>query len=161
MLQTAAVIGKEFPLAVLQKIVPYAKAELRAALKVLSDTQLLSPARTRRQEPLYAFRHSPTQEAAYRTQLVPRRQQIHAEVARIIEELHPGADEQAALIAHHRESAGDERAAADWYTRAARWVGSTTLPKHTATGRRYARFSPATTALPTRFRCACWRRFRC
>jgi class 3 adenylate cyclase/tetratricopeptide (TPR) repeat protein len=122
-LQTAAVIGKEFPLAVLQKIVPYSKAELRAALKVLSDTQLLSPPR-RGEKPLYAFRHSPTQEAAYRTQLVSRRQQLHAEVAQIIEALHPGADEQAALIAHHRESAGDERAAADWYARAARWVGS-------------------------------------
>jgi class 3 adenylate cyclase/tetratricopeptide (TPR) repeat protein len=122
-LQTAAVIGREFPLAVLQRMVPYSKAELRAALKVLSDTQLLSPPRYGG-EPLYAFRHSPTQEAAYRSQLVPRRQQLHAEVARIIEELHPGADEHAALIAHHRESAGDERAAADWYTRAARWVGS-------------------------------------
>ncbi len=122
-LQTAAVIGKEFPVAVLQRIVPYSKAELRAALKILSDTQLLSPPR-RGGEPLYAFRHSPTQEAAYRTQLAARRQQIHAEVARIIEELHPGADEQAALIAYHRESAGDERAAADWYMRAARWLGS-------------------------------------
>ncbi len=122
-LQTAAVIGREFHLAVLQRIVPYAKAELRAALKVLSDTQLLSPPRCG-EEPLYAFRHSPMQEAAYRTQLVSRRQQVHAEVARIIEELHPGADEHAALIAHHRESAGDGRAAADWYARAAQWVGS-------------------------------------
>ncbi|MBI1813512.1 MAG: AAA family ATPase [Deltaproteobacteria bacterium] len=122
-LQTAAVIGKEFPLAVLQRIVPYSKAELRVALKTLSDTQLLSPP-NRSGEVLYAFRHSPTQEAAYRTQLIARRQQIHAEVARIIEELHPGVDEQAALIAHHRESAGDERAAVDWYVRAARWLGS-------------------------------------
>ena len=122
-LQTAAVIGKEFPLAVLQKIVPCSKAELRAALKRLSDMQFLSPMR-RGGEALYVFRHSPTQEAAYRTQLAPRRQQLHAEVARIIEELHPEADDQAALIAHHRESAGDERAAADWYARAAGWLGS-------------------------------------
>jgi class 3 adenylate cyclase/tetratricopeptide (TPR) repeat protein len=121
-LQTAAVIGREFPLAVLQRMVPYSKAELRAALKVLSDTQLLSPRYGG--EPLYAFRRFPTQEAAYRSQLAPRRQQLHAEVARIIEELHPGADEHTALIAHHRESAGDERAAADWYSRAARWVVS-------------------------------------
>jgi class 3 adenylate cyclase/tetratricopeptide (TPR) repeat protein len=122
-LQTAAVIGKEFPLAVLEKIVPYPKAQLRAALKVLTDTQILSP-RRRGGEPLYAFRHSATQEAAYRTQLAPRRQQLHTEVARILEELHPGAEQHAALIAHHRESAGDERAAADWYARAARWVRS-------------------------------------
>ena len=122
-LQTAAVIGKEFSLAVLQRIVPYSKAELRATLKVLCDTQLLSLS-GRGAEALYTFRHSPTQEAAYRTQLAPRRQQLHAEVGRIIEELHPGADDQAAVIAHHRESAGDERAAADWYARAARWVGS-------------------------------------
>jgi class 3 adenylate cyclase/tetratricopeptide (TPR) repeat protein len=122
-LQTAAVIGKEFPLAVLEKIVPYSKAQLRAALKALSDTQILSALR-RGGEPLYAFRQSAMQEAAYRTQLAPRRQQLHTEVARILEELHPGADRHAALIAYHRESAGDERAAADWYARAARWVGS-------------------------------------
>jgi len=122
-LQTAAVIGKEFPLAVLQRIVPYSKTELRAALRALSDTQLLAPPR-RGDEAVYAFRHSATQEAAYRTQLLPRRQQIHSEVARIIEERHPGADEHAAMIAHHRENAGDERAAADWYMRAALWLGS-------------------------------------
>ncbi|MGH7261591.1 MAG: ATP-binding protein, partial [Nitrospiraceae bacterium] len=128
-LQTAAVIGKEFPEPILQRVVSesgglsLSEAELRAALQVLKDAEFLY------EQALYpvteyAFKHPLTQEVAYRSQLQERKRRTHAAVARTLEESNADRlDESAALLAHHHEEAGDLAAAAAWHRRAAEWVG--------------------------------------
>src|SRR5262249_9385052 len=71
------------------------------------------------------FKHPLTQEVAYGSQLGERRKRIHAAVARAIEATSAEKlDEQAALLAHHWERAGEALAAAGWHARAADWAGA-------------------------------------
>jgi adenylate cyclase len=68
--------------------------------------------------------HPLTQEVAHRSQLAEQRARMHRRVAEAIAELYPHKlDEQAALLAHHSEAAGDMLAAAKWSARAAGWAG--------------------------------------
>src|SRR4029077_3273576 len=68
----------------------------------------------------YAFRHPLTQEVAYRGQLGARRAHIHSAVANAVAAVHPDRlDDEAALLAHHWEAAGETVEAARWYRRAA------------------------------------------
>jgi tetratricopeptide (TPR) repeat protein len=82
-------------------------------------------------EAVYAFKHALTQEVVvYRSQLTERRARVHSAVARTITELYPDRlDEQAALIAHHWEEAGDALKAARWHSRAAEWAGTSHFPE--------------------------------
>src|SRR5439155_26252664 len=57
------------------------------------------------------------------SELQERRRRTHAAVARAIEAAHAEKlDEQAALLAHHWEEAGEALAAARWHRRAAEWL---------------------------------------
>ena len=121
-LQTAAVIGREFAEPILRRIVELPNAELAAALQRLTAAEFiyeeaLGP------EPEYTFKHPLTQEVAYRSQLGERRERVHAEVARAIADLYRDRlDEKAALLAQHWEASGDALEAARWHNRAARWA---------------------------------------
>src|SRR5262249_46801268 len=68
----------------------------------------------------YAFRHPLTQEVALQSQLSDRRTRLHAAIARAIEARRPERlDEEAGVLAHHWEEAGDVLQAARWHHRAA------------------------------------------
>jgi adenylate cyclase len=68
----------------------------------------------------YVFKHPLTQEVAYRGQLGEPRAALHATVARSLETLFSSRlGEQAGLIAHHWESAGNRHEARRWRQRAA------------------------------------------
>ena len=128
-LQVAAVIGKEFGETVLSRALASldgstATAEaLAAVLQTLMDGKFVHE-RATQPETEYAFRHPLTQEVALASQLRERRERAHAAVARVIEDaLGDRVDENAALLAHHHEQAGDARAAARWHRRAAEWAG--------------------------------------
>jgi len=120
-LQAAAVIGKDFPEPILRSVLP--DADLGAALRLLKDAefvyeQSLYPVAE------YAFKHPLTQEVALHSQLKEQRRRTHAAVARALEAAHADRlDENAALLAHHHEEAGDAGAAARWHRRAAEWAG--------------------------------------
>jgi adenylate cyclase len=122
-LQTAAVIGKKFPEPVLKQVIELPDVDLAASLDALQRSEFiyeeaLYPAAE------YAFKHPLTQEVAYTSQLTDRRRNTHAAAARAIVELYPDKqDEQAALLAHHWEEAGEALEAARWHARAAGWVG--------------------------------------
>ena len=74
----------------------------------------------------YAFKHPLTQPVSLDSQLSDRRERTHASVARAIEQLHAEKlDEQAALIAHHWEEAGEAFESSKWHHRAALWSGHT------------------------------------
>ncbi len=123
LLQTAAVIGKEFSEPVLRKVVGLSEAEFAAALSDILPAEFIYE-KALYPEILYAFKHPLTQEVAYQSQLSERRAQVHASVARALETAHRDTlDKQAALIAHHWQEAGNPLAAANWTHRAARWVG--------------------------------------
>jgi len=123
-LQTAAVIGREFDEPTLAAVVEQDAPQLREALQKLKDTefvyeQSLYPVAE------YLFKHPLTQEVALASQLGERRKRLHAAVARVIEAAHTDKLEaQAALLAHHWEEAGAAMVAARWHRRAALWAGS-------------------------------------
>ena len=126
-LQTAAVIGKEFAEPVLRRVVELAEPDLGAALRALIAAELLYETALYPQAE-YAFKHPLTQEVAYRSQLADRRARVHGAVARTIAELDADKlDERAALLAYHWENAGDAMEAARWHARAGEWVRGTVV----------------------------------
>jgi adenylate cyclase len=132
LLQTAAVIGKEFAGPILKCVVgahgrePLADADLTTSLAALRRAEFIYE-QALYPEIEYAFKHPLTQEVAYRSQLAPRRAELHAAVARAIEQVDADRlDERAALLAYHWEEAGEALVAATWYARAARRAGLNT-----------------------------------
>jgi len=121
-LQTAAVIGREFDEPTLAAVVERDAPQLREALQTLKDTefvyeQSLYPVAE------YLFKHPLTQEVALASQLQERRKRLHAAVARVVEAAHAhDLDQQAALLAHHWEQATDLVQAVRWHRRAAEWA---------------------------------------
>ena len=73
--------------------------------------------------PDYVFHHPLIRTVAYESQLKSDRAELHRRLAVAIEASAPAsADENAALIAEHLESAGDLHAAYGWHMRAAAWA---------------------------------------
>jgi tetratricopeptide (TPR) repeat protein len=125
LLQIGAVIGKEFPLAVVQQVARISPEEATQMLGHLSDAELIQPCKTA-VGPGFTFRHPMLQEVAYAMQLRARRARLHASVAESIEGFEWGKhDEFAGLLAHHCEAAGKPFEAAMHLQRAARWMGRT------------------------------------
>ncbi len=132
-LQTGAIMGKEFPLGVLQKISQTPPLVTEGALDRLCEAGLLRPQEQSQpqsqpgsRERGYEFRHPLIQEVAYNTQLRARRATLHAAVASALEDYYRDRlDEFAGLLAYHYESAGRFLGAAHYGARAASWVGRT------------------------------------
>ncbi len=125
LLQTAAIVGKEFQSSILQLVVNLSPVDIEAALIRLCSSEMLQPY-VGPDGQGYSFRHPLIQEVAYSTQLRSRRSVLHAGVARAIERFYSERlNEFAALLSHHFEEAGEIEAAAEYAARAARWVGST------------------------------------
>src|SRR6185436_12981387 len=123
-LQTAAVIGREFDEPTLAAVVERDAPQLREALQTLKDAefvyeQALFPVAE------YLFKHPLTQEVALASQLQEKRRRLHAAVARVIEAAHAGdLDQQSALLAHHWEQAADLAQAVRWHRRTAEWAST-------------------------------------
>ena len=85
MAQVGAVIGRDFSRELLAAVVPLQEHELLAALDRLAATELIS----RQEVPSgtsYAFKHALVREAAYGTLLRRERRELHARIARALEE---------------------------------------------------------------------------
>ena len=124
-LQSAAVVGREFTEPVLRAIAGLPEDELADALDALCRSELLFE---RALYPVaeYAFKHPLIEEVTYRSQLAGRRARLHAAAARALEELHGDrVDELASLISTHWERAGEQLKAAQFGARAAGWAGQT------------------------------------
>ena len=123
LLQTAAVIGRQFSRRVVGRVSGLADDELDGALRTLVEGELVYETATYPEEE-YTFKHALTEEVAYGSQLAKRRARIHAAVAGALAELDPDKlDERASLIAHHYELGGELLEAARWNARAAAWAG--------------------------------------
>ena len=144
LLQTAAVIGREFAEPVLQRVAGQDETAIGPALAALVGAEFLFEV-SLYPEAVYTFKHPLSHEIAYRSQLGERRAAVHREVARALVELYPDKfEENAALISHHFELAGDVRDAARWSATAATWVGRT---NHFEAVRRWQRVRTLAAAL--------------
>jgi class 3 adenylate cyclase/predicted ATPase len=116
LLQTAAVVGRDVPLAVLEAVVPRPGEELRRELtslqaaEFLYETGLLPGTE-------YTFKHALTQEVAYRSLLRTARERSHGRIAAVLEERFPDqAEVRPDLLAHHYAEAGlGARAVPYWH----------------------------------------------
>jgi predicted ATPase len=113
--QIGAVIGREFPHALIAAVVRKEEPELRHALDRLIDAGLLfrqgvAPHAT------YLFKHALVQDAAYGTLLREPRRALHARIAETLEsQFAETADNQPELLARHCTVAGlIEKAAGLW-----------------------------------------------
>ncbi len=119
--QIGAVIGREFSYALLQAVSNMEETALQSSLTRLSDDDLIQ-ARGFPPDATYQFKHALMQDAAYDGLLKARRQDLHARVARAIEERFPQlAESQPQLLASHWTEAGrTEPAIAAWIKAAGR-----------------------------------------
>ena len=101
LLQTAAVIGTEVPLPVLQAIAEVPEAELHRGLAHLQAAEFLYETRLFPDQ-AYTFKHALTHEVAYGSLLQERRRVLHARIVEALEALAPDRlTEQVERLAHH------------------------------------------------------------
>ena len=101
LLQTAAVVGTEVPLPLLQAIADLPEAVLHRGLAHLQAAEFLYETRLF-PEPEYTFKHALTHEVAYNSLLLERRRGLHTRLVEAFEALAPDrAAEQVERLAHH------------------------------------------------------------
>ena len=109
--QIGAAIGREFSYELIAAIAPMPQAQLDDALAQLSESGLAF----RRGTPpdaVYTFKHALVQDAAYDSLLKSRRQELHAKIARVIEQRFPNIKTtEPEVLAHHLTAAGLTEAA--------------------------------------------------
>ena len=109
--QIGAAIGREFSYELIAAVAPMPQAQLDDALARLSESGLAF----RRGTPpdaVYTFKHALVQDAAYDSLLKSRRQELHAKIARVIEERFPNIKTtEPEVLAHHLTEAGLTEAA--------------------------------------------------
>jgi class 3 adenylate cyclase/tetratricopeptide (TPR) repeat protein len=116
--QIAAVIGREFDVALLSAVVGKPEEALAPALSQLVTSHIVLPAGAA-QGGTYVFQHALIQEAAYQSLLLSRRRQNHAEVARAIESrLADIAENQPELVAEHYTAAAEPEQAIPYWVKA-------------------------------------------
>jgi class 3 adenylate cyclase/predicted ATPase len=113
--QTAAAIGREFSYSLIAAVAGLPEQDLRAALARLVAAELifqqgLPP------DAKYLFKHALVQDAVYASPVRSRRQQIHAQIARALEEQFPDVvASEPEMLAHHLTAAGlTERGVLYW-----------------------------------------------
>jgi hypothetical protein len=107
LLQTLAVIGKEFSLSLLQKVVEKPEDDLHRLLSHLQTAEFIyeQPAFP---EPEYTFKHALTQEVAYNSLLIEQRSVLHERTAQAIEELYRyRLEDHYGELAHHYSRSGN------------------------------------------------------
>jgi predicted ATPase len=116
--QIGAALGREFSQALLAAVTERPEDQLRSALDQLVASELV----LRRGTPpdaIYSFKHSMVQDVAYQSLLRSKREQLHARIARVLEERFPEtAITQPKLLAHHCVQAGLMEQAVDYWIKA-------------------------------------------
>ena len=101
LLQTAAVIGNEVPLPLLQTIAELPEEALHRGLAHLQAAEFLYETRLFPEQE-YTFKHALTHEVAYGSLLLERRRVLHARIVEALEVLAPErVAEQVERLAHH------------------------------------------------------------
>jgi len=104
--QLGATIGREFSYELLHAVSPVDEDTLQRGLKQLVEAELVYQ-RGLLPQAQYLFKHALIQDTAYQSLLKSRRQQLHQQIARVLEERFPDTKErQPELLAHHYTEAG-------------------------------------------------------
>jgi class 3 adenylate cyclase/tetratricopeptide (TPR) repeat protein len=116
--QIAAVVGRQFPFAILDAVVPRGGAALEAALTDLVAAGILLP-EGRGLERGFSFKHALLRDAAYDSLLLTRRREWHERTARAVEQRFPElAASEPEVLAYHFAEAGLPAPACDYRMRA-------------------------------------------
>jgi class 3 adenylate cyclase/tetratricopeptide (TPR) repeat protein len=116
--QLGAVLGREFAYELLRAVTPLDEATLQAGLAQLVAAELLYQ-RGRPPRARYMFKHALIQDAAYASLLRSTRQQVHQQVAQLLEARFPEIVEtQPELVAQHYTAAGCTEQAVGYWQRA-------------------------------------------
>jgi len=114
LLQTLAVIGREFALGLVQRVVAESEHELNRMLHDLEIAELIyeQPAAG---DIEYSFKHALTQEVAYNSVLIEKRKPMHEKIGAAIEALAPSRiDDHIAELVHHYSRSDNSMKAAHY-----------------------------------------------
>lgn len=128
LLQTLAVVGREFSFHLLKQIVRVPEPDLQRQIANLQAAEFLyeQPAFP---EVEYAFRHALTQEVAYNSLLLERRKALHEQTARAIEEVYDGQlKEHYSELAHHYSRSKNTEKAIEYLQRAGQQAARYSAP---------------------------------
>ena len=117
-LQTLAVLGREFPLAMVRRTVACSEDDLDRMLAGLQMAEFIyqQPSFPERQ---YIFKHALTQEVAYGSLLIERRKLLHERAAAAMEELYADRlSDHVIQLAHHYRHSGNIAKAVEYLHRA-------------------------------------------
>ena len=111
LLQTLAVIGREFAASLLRKVVTQPEADLHRLLARLRAAEFVYE-RPAFPDVEYIFKHALTQEVAYNSLLIERRKVLHERAAQAIEEVyrHRLDDHYSELAYHYSRSENTQKA---------------------------------------------------
>ena len=116
--QIAAVIGRQFPFAILDAVMARGDATLEAALADLVAAGIFLP-EGRGLERGFSFKHALLRDAAYESLLLARRREWHERTARTVEQRFPDlAANEPEVLAYHFNEAGLADRACDYRMRA-------------------------------------------
>jgi class 3 adenylate cyclase/tetratricopeptide (TPR) repeat protein/ABC-type transport system involved in cytochrome c biogenesis ATPase subunit len=116
--QIGAAIGREFSYSLLRAVVGRDETALKHGLAQLEQAGLVF----RRGEPpdaVYSFKHALVRDAAYESLLKSRRQQLHGQIARALEQSFAAiVASEPEIVAHHFTAAGLVEPAIDYWLKA-------------------------------------------
>ncbi len=124
LLQSLAVIGKEFPLGLVRRAVGKSNDELAPLLSNLQLAEFIyeQPAFPENE---YTFKHALTQEVAYDSVLMERRKLIHERTASALEAMFAATlDDHLSELAHHYSRSANASKAIEYLRRAAEQAGA-------------------------------------
>jgi class 3 adenylate cyclase/tetratricopeptide (TPR) repeat protein len=113
-LQTGAVIEREFSYALIKRVMGLPEQELLARLSVLKDSELLFE-RGIYPQSTYIFKHALTQEVSYEGLLKQKRREIHDSIANAVKKVYADRiEEHYEMLSHHYERSGNATKATDY-----------------------------------------------
>ncbi len=116
--QLGATIGREFSYDLLAAVSSLDEEKLQHRLKQLVEAELVYQ-RGLLPQANYLFKHALIQDTAYQSLLKSKRQQLHQQIAQVLEEQFPETKEtQPELLAHHSTEAGLVEQAIPYWQRA-------------------------------------------
>ncbi len=116
--QIGAAIGREFSYSLVRALVRRDESALQDALGQLEQAELIFR-RGELPEATYSFKHALVRDAAYESLLKSRRQQLHGQIARTLEERFADTvASQPEIVAHHFTEAGLVEPAIDYWLKA-------------------------------------------
>src|SRR5262249_41812215 len=118
LLQTAAVVGHDVPVPLLQAVTGLADEALHDDLQRLQASEFLYET-CQLPAPTYTFKHALTREAVYQSLLASTRRQLHQRIAQVLEAQFAGLVEtQPEVLAHHYCQSGNMQQAVLYLQRA-------------------------------------------